>query len=60
MGDIAGVARQAQEMIGAGQRNEAFGMFGGQEDLAGIVDADGVVGRRMKHQERLVQIGDAA
>ena len=34
-------------------------MLGGGEDVRGIVDADQVVGRRMEHQQRLAQIGEA-
>ena len=45
-------------MIGAGERDKALGMLGGDEDLGGVVDADGVVGRRMHDQQRLVQVGD--
>ena len=52
---VDGVACAADEMVGAGERNETFRMFCREKDLAGIVDADGVVGRRMKHQQRLVQ-----
>ena len=46
-------------MIGAGERDEAFRMLRGEENVAGIVDADRVVGRRMKYQQRLVQRADA-
>ena len=55
---IGGVARAADEVIGAGERDETFGMLCREKNLAGIVDADRVVGRRMKHQQRLVQVGD--
>src|SRR3954447_19315604 len=34
-------------------------MLGGREYLAGIVEADIFVGRRMKDEQRLVQRGDA-
>ena len=33
-------------------------MLGGEKDIGGVVDPDGVVGRRMHHQQRLVQFGD--
>ncbi len=33
-------------------------MLGRQKDVRGIVDADGVVGRRMEHQQRFAQAGD--
>src|SRR6476646_2498946 len=46
-------------MIGAGERDETFWMLGSREYLAGIVEADIFVGRRMKDKQRLVQRGDA-
>ena len=33
-------------------------MFGRHENAGGIVDPDGIVGRRMHDQQRLVQFGD--
>ncbi len=56
IGHIDGVTFLAQEMIGAGERDKAFRMLGGGEDVRGILDADQVVGRRMKHQQRFAQI----
>ena len=56
---IDGVAGAAEEVVGAGERDEAFGMLRRQKDMARIVDADGVVGRRMEDQQRLVQGTDA-
>ena len=58
VGDIGGIALVAEQMIGAGQRHETLGMLGGDEDIGGVVDPDGVVGRRMHDQQRLVQFGD--
>ena len=46
-------------MVRSLQRDEALGMLRRQENSARIVDADGVVGRRMEHEQRLVQIRDA-
>ncbi len=45
-------------MIGVRQRHETLGMLGGEEDIGGVVDADGVVGRRVHDQQRLVQLCD--
>ena len=59
MRDISGIARPPQQMIGVGERNEAFRMFCRRENAAGIVDADCLVGRRMEDQQRLAQPGDA-
>ena len=53
IGHIDRVAHPAQQVVGAAERNEALGMLGGAENMRGIVDADQVVGRRMKHQQRL-------
>ena len=53
------VALLAQQVIGAGERNETLGMFGRGEDPRRIVDAHGVVGRRMEYQQRLAQSGHA-
>ena len=55
VGHIDGIARLAQQMIGAGERDEALRMLGGGEDVRGVVDADQIVGRRMEHQQRLAQ-----
>ncbi len=46
-------------MVGAGERDEALGMLGRAENMRGVVDADGVVGRRVEHQQRLAQGGEA-
>ena len=51
------IALLAQQMIGAGQRHETLGMLGGQEYPRRIVDAHGIVSRRMEYQKRLAQIG---
>ena len=56
VGDIGRVALAGEQMIGARQRHKALGMLGRDEDMRGIVDADGVVGRRMHDQQRLVQL----
>ena len=45
-------------MIGARQRHKTLGMLGRDENIGGVVDPDGVVGRRMHDQQRLVQLGD--
>ena len=59
VGDVGRVAAAAQEVIGAGERDEAFGMLGRGEDAARIVDADDLVGRRVEDQQCLAQIGNA-
>ena len=59
--DVGGIGRvglAAQEMVGAGERDKAFWVPGGDEDLGGVFDADGVVGRRMHDQQCLVQCFD--
>ena len=58
MRHIDRIARAAEQMVGAGERDEALGMFRRGENVARIVDADQIVGRRMKDQQRLVQFGD--
>src|SRR5215831_20633289 len=58
MRDIGGIARPAQQMIGAGERDEAFWVFCRREDAAGIIDADGCIGGRVKDQERLAKPGN--
>ncbi len=57
IGDIDRVMLLREQMIGAGQQDEALGMFGSDENLRGVVDAHGVVGGRMHDQQRLVQPG---
>jgi len=57
-GDINSVTLPAQKMIAIRQRYETLGMFGRDENPRRIVDADGVVGRRVHDQQRLVQLGD--
>ena len=47
------------EVIGAGERNEALGMLRRQEDMTGVLDPDRIVGRRMEDKQRLAQAGDA-
>ena len=59
VGHIDRVVLPAQQMVGAGERDEALGMPGGDENVRGIVDADQIVGRRMEHQQRLAQVGEA-
>ena len=46
-------------MIRAAERDEALRMFRRAEDRARVLDADQIVGRRMQHQQRLAQIGEA-
>jgi hypothetical protein len=58
IGNVGGVAPLAQKMVGIGQRHEALRMFGSDKDPSRIVNADGVVGRRMHHEQRLAQMGD--
>ena len=50
VGHIGGIALVAQQMIRACQRHKTLGMLGRDEDAGCIVDADGVVGRRMHDQ----------
>jgi hypothetical protein len=45
-------------MIGAGERDEAFRMLCRRKDMAGIVDADRFISRRVKNQKRLAQLGN--
>ena len=45
-------------MIRICQRDEALGMLGRDKNARRVVDADGIVGRRMHDQQRLVQFGD--
>ena len=45
-----------KQVIGVIQRDEALGMFGGQEQTTRVVDPYGVVGWRMKNQEALLQV----
>ena len=47
------------EVIGAGERNEALGMLRRQEDMTGVLNPDRIVGRRMEDKQRLAQAGDA-
>ena len=56
--DVAGVALLAQKMVGSRERYETFRMFCGDEDAGGVIDADGIVGRRMQDQQRLLQLRD--
>ena len=56
--DVGGIALLAQQVIRAGKRNKALGMFGSDEDAGRILDADGVVCRRVHDQQRLMQVGD--
>ncbi len=46
----------AQEMVGIRERHEALGMSCGNENPRCILDADGVIGRRMHDEQRLVQM----
>ena len=45
VGYIGSIAAAAEQMIGAGERDETFGMLGGGEDATCVVDTDEVVGR---------------
>src|SRR5262249_60958553 len=47
-------------MIGTGKRDEALRVLGSGEYAAGIVDTDRFIGRRMKYQQRFVQVANAA
>lgn len=58
IGHIDRIALLAQQMIGTGERYETLGMLGGSENTRSILDADDVVGGRMKHQQRLAKIGE--
>jgi len=59
MRDISGIAWPPQQVIGPGERNEAFRMLCRGENAAGIVDADCLVGWRVEDQQRLAQAGNA-
>jgi hypothetical protein len=59
VGHVGGVAAAAEQVIGAGERDEAFRMLGRRKDAACVVDGDDLVGRRMEDEQRLAQIGDA-
>jgi len=50
MCDVSGVAGFAEKMIGASERNEAFGMLRSGEDAARIIDTDDVVVWRVKNE----------
>src|SRR5262249_23258928 len=60
MSDIGSIARPPQKMIGTGKRDEALRVLGSGEYAAGIVDTDRFIGRRMKYQQRFVQVANAA
>ena len=53
------IAPVAQKMIGVRKRDKALGMLGSQENVRGILDADNIVGRRVKHQQRFAQVDKA-
>ena len=60
VGHIDGVARFLLSRWSApASETKLFGMLGGDENVRGIVDADQIVGRRMEHQQRLAQRGEA-
>ena len=56
VGDVGGIASLGQQVIRARQRHEALGVLGRDKDTGRIVDADGIVGRRVHDQQRLVQL----
>ena len=43
-------------MVGAIERDETLGVLGRREDGRGMLDADGLIARRVHDQERLTQI----
>ena len=50
MCDVSGVTGFAEKMIGAGKRNKAFGMLCGCENVARIIDTDGIVVWRVENE----------
>src|SRR5207237_7090551 len=46
------------EMIGVVERDEALGMPSCKKNRGRVVDPDGVVARRMEHDQRAAQRGD--
>src|SRR5438876_936956 len=52
VGDVGRVAAAAQEVIGAGERDEAFGMLRRGEDAACIVDGGGAARTRPRPGRR--------
>ncbi len=59
VGDIDRIAALAEQVVGAGERDEALGMLCRQEDLRRVLNPDQLVGRRMEDQQRLLQLRDA-
>src|SRR3954466_8123714 len=57
-GRAGGLVLAREQVVGAFQRNETAGVARGPEDLAGVGDADGVVGGRMHDQQRTTQGAD--
>src|SRR4051794_37871188 len=54
-----GLVLAGQQVVGAFEGDEAARVPGGTEDVAGVFDADGVVGGGVHHQQRAAQGADA-
>ena len=50
LGGVFGVGGPGQQVIGVVQRHEALRVPGRLEDRRGVVDAHGLVARRMQHE----------
>ena len=53
-GDVRRIATIAQQMVGLRERDEALGVPGRDENAGRIVDTDGIIGRRMHHEQRFM------
>ena len=58
VGGVFGVRGARDQVIGIVECHKALGVFGGQKDGAGIVDADGFIPRRVQDQQRGFQVGN--
>jgi len=45
-------------MVGAIERDKTLGVLSVREDGRGMLDANGLISRRVHDQERLTQVGD--
>jgi hypothetical protein len=57
LGHVYGVGAAGQQVVGIFERDEALGMPGGGEDLAGVLDADDLVAWREEDDQRLPEPG---
>jgi len=55
MRHISGIAGLAEKVIGAGKRNEAFGMLCRRKNVIGVINIHGIVGWGVENEKRLVQ-----